>query len=214
MEKPILSCLLIMGLLGTAMSVVAHGHHEKVQTQAQRDAANGIFEDKDVLNRSLSDWDGVWQSAEPYLLSGELDPVLQKKAEIKKDKTVEEYRAYYAQGYKTDIDMIGIEDNVIEFHQGEKIDSCKYHYDGYHILHYESGKKGVRYLFSCNDPQSQAPKFIQFSDHIIAPEKSEHFHLYMGNSSHKELFKELNNWPTFYPYSMKGKDIVHEMLYH
>ncbi|MFS3192075.1 ZinT/AdcA family metal-binding protein, partial [Klebsiella pneumoniae] len=22
------------------------------------------------------------------------------------------------------------------------------------------------------------------------------------------------NWPTYYPYSMKGEDIVHEMLYH
>ncbi|MFA1695537.1 ZinT/AdcA family metal-binding protein, partial [Proteus mirabilis] len=21
-------------------------------------------------------------------------------------------------------------------------------------------------------------------------------------------------WPTYYPYSMKGEDIVHEMLYH
>ncbi|MFN6886351.1 ZinT/AdcA family metal-binding protein, partial [Escherichia coli] len=26
--------------------------------------------------------------------------------------------------------------------------------------------------------------------------------------------KELTNWPTYYPYSMKGEDIVHEMLYH
>ncbi|MFN6882930.1 ZinT/AdcA family metal-binding protein, partial [Proteus mirabilis] len=59
-----------------------------------------------------------------------------------------------------------------------------------------------------------APRFIQFSDHIIAPEKAQHFHLYMGNSSQDELLKELTNWPTYYPYSMKGEDIVHEMLYH
>ncbi|EEG85271.1 hypothetical protein PROPEN_03643 [Proteus penneri ATCC 35198] len=85
MQRPILSCVLIMGLLSSAMSVLAHGHHhEKVQTQSQRDAANGIFEDKDVLDRQLSDWEGVWQSVEPYLLSGELDEVLQKKAETKK----------------------------------------------------------------------------------------------------------------------------------
>ncbi len=32
------------GFLGSAMSVLAHGHHhEKVRTQAQIDAANGIF---------------------------------------------------------------------------------------------------------------------------------------------------------------------------
>ncbi|MBI6528580.1 metal-binding protein ZinT [Proteus vulgaris] len=215
MQRPILSCVLIMGLLSSTMSVLAHGHHhEKVQTQAQRDAANGIFEDKDVLDRQLSDWEGVWQSVEPYLRSGELDEVLQKKAETKKDKTIEEYRAYYTQGYKTDIDMIGIENNIIEFHQGEKVERCEYHYDGYRILHYGSGKKGVRYLFRCDDAKSQAPKFIQFSDHIIAPEKAEHFHLYMGNTSQDELLKELSNWPTYYPYSMKADDIVHEMLYH
>lgn len=44
MQKPILSCLLIMGFLGSAMSVLAHGHHhEKVRTQAQIDAANGFL---------------------------------------------------------------------------------------------------------------------------------------------------------------------------
>ncbi|HCH49945.1 MAG TPA: metal-binding protein ZinT [Proteus sp.] len=215
MQKPFLSCVFIMGLLGSTMSVLAHGHHhEKQKTQAQRDAANGIFEDKDVLDRQLSDWEGVWQSVEPYLRSGELDVVLQAKAEAKKDKTVEEYRAYYAQGYKSDVDMIGIENNIIEFHRGENVASCEYHYDGYRILNYTSGKKGVRYLFRCDDSKSQSPKFIQFSDHIIAPEKAEHFHLYMGNTSQDELLTELTHWPTYYPYSMKGDDIVHEMLHH
>ena len=54
----------------------------------------GFFEDKDVLNRSLSDWDGVWQSVEPYLRSGELDIVLQKKRRRSKIKQ-EQYQAYY-----------------------------------------------------------------------------------------------------------------------
>lgn len=214
MEKPILSCFLIMGLLGSAMSVAAHEHFEKVQTQAQRDAANGIFSDKDVHERVLTDWDGVWQSVDPYLHNGQLDEVLKAKAAANKDKTITEYRAYYAQGYKTDIDMIGIENNIVEFHRGEKSDSCQYQYDGYRILHYESGKKGVRYLFHCTDPKSKAPKFIQFSDHNIAPEKAAHFHLFMGNTSQEALLKELNNWPTYYPYSLKGDDIAHEMLHH
>ncbi|WP_250551944.1 ZinT/AdcA family metal-binding protein, partial [Escherichia coli] len=26
----------------------------------------------------------------------------------------------------------------------------------------KSGKKGVRYLFECKDPESKAPKYIQF----------------------------------------------------
>ena len=43
---------------------------------------------------------------------------------------------------------------TIEFHRGEKVDSCEYHYDGYRVLHYESGKKGVRYLFRRTTQQS------------------------------------------------------------
>ncbi|BBG59556.1 Cadmium-induced protein ZinT [Providencia rustigianii] len=211
--KNILRLLLLTSLFsGTA---IAHGHHhDKQQTEAQRKAASGIFEDKDVKDRKLSDWDGVWQSVEPYLTNGTLDPVMQAKAEKNKDKTVEEYRTYYTKGYKTDVDMIGIENNIIEFHRGDKVEQCEYTYSGYRILTYTSGKKGVRYLFECKDKNSHAPKFIQFSDHIISPEKAAHFHLYMGNESHEALLVQLDNWPTYYPYSMNEKDIVHEMLYH
>lgn len=211
--KSVLPLLLLAGLFsGTA---AAHGHHhDKPQTEAQRKAAEGIFADKDVKDRQLSDWDGVWQSVEPYLASGELDPVMQAKAAKNGDKTAEEYRAYYTKGYKTDVDMIGIENNIIEFHRGNKVDQCEYQYAGYRILNYTSGKKGARYLFECKDKNSHAPKYIQFSDHIIAPEKAGHFHLYMGNESQEALLTQLDNWPTYYPYTMSGKDIVHEMLHH
>ncbi len=211
--KTIISALLTAGLLSS--TAMAHGHHhDKQQTPAQRKAAEGIFDDKDVQNRNLSDWDGVWQSVAPYLASGELEPVMQAKAEKNKDKTAEEYRVYYAEGYKTDVDMIGIENNIIEFHRGDKVDQCEYHYAGYRVLNYTSGKKGARYLFECKDKNSHAPKFIQFSDHIIAPEKAEHFHLYMGDESQDALLTQLDNWPTYYPYTMNGKDIVHDMLHH
>ncbi|MEX9947690.1 metal-binding protein ZinT [Providencia alcalifaciens] len=213
MTKNILSLLVLASLFShTAM---AHGHHhDKPQTEAQRNAAKGIFENSDVKDRKLSDWDGVWQSVEPYLANGTLDPVMQDKAAKNKDKTAQEYRDYYAKGYKTDVDMIGIENNIIEFHRGDKVAQCQYDYAGYRVLNYSSGKKGVRYLFECKDKKSQAPKFIQFSDHIIAPEKAGHFHLYMGNESQEALLTQLENWPTYYPYSMSGKDIVHEMMEH
>lgn len=213
MTKNMLPLVLLTSLFSGV--VMAHGHHhDKPQTEAQRQAAKGIFADKDVQDRQLSDWDGVWQSVEPYLADGTLDPVMQAKAVKNKDKTAEEYRAYYAKGYKTDVDMIGIENNTIEFHRGDKVTQCKYDYAGYRILNYTSGKKGVRYLFECKDKSSQAPKFIQFSDHIIAPEKAGHFHLYMGNESQETLLTQLDNWPTYYPYSMNGNDIVHEMQHH
>ncbi|GDJ52854.1 zinc and cadmium binding protein [Escherichia coli] len=54
--------------------------------------------------------------------------------------------------------MIGIEDGIVEFHRNNETTSCKYDYDGYKILTYKSGKKGVRYLFECKDPESKAPK--------------------------------------------------------
>lgn len=60
-------------------------------------------------------------------------------------------KAYYRKGYATDVDAIGIENNVMEFHRGKTVSSCRYDYSGYKILTYASGKKGVRYLFECKD---------------------------------------------------------------
>ncbi len=112
------------------------------------------------------------------------------------------------------MEQIGIEDDVIEFHVGQTVNSCKYRYSGYKILHYASGKKGVRYLFECQQGDAKAPKFVQFSDHIIGPRKSQHFHIFMGNESQEALLKEMDNWPTYYPYALHKEQIVDEMLHH
>ncbi|WP_142777136.1 ZinT/AdcA family metal-binding protein, partial [Klebsiella pneumoniae] len=61
---------------------------------------------------------------------------------------------------------------------------------------------------------SKAPKFVQFSDHTIAPRKSQHFHIFMGNESQEALLKEMDNWPTYYPYALHKEQIVDEMLHH
>ncbi len=68
----------------------------------------------------------------PYLLNGDLDPVLEQKAKKPGGKSVEEYRAYYKKGYATDVEQIGIEDDVIEFHVG-RVPSIagEYRYSGY-----------------------------------------------------------------------------------
>ncbi len=202
-------------LLLSSTLAFAHAHHNHGAplTEVERLASAGIFDDNNVQERELSDWDGVWESLYPYLLAGELDPVLQAKAK-KGDKSVEEYRAYYKKGYATDIDMIGIENNVIEFHRGEHVDACEYRSAGYKILQYVSGKKGVRYLFECTDSASKAPEFVQFSDHIITARKSQHFHIFMGNDSQEALLKEMDNWPTYYPYTLSKTQIIDEMLHH
>ncbi|AJJ62778.1 metal-binding protein ZinT [Yersinia aldovae] len=210
--------LITLGLCATVISfnLSAHGKHghEHQQSDAMRKASEGIFEDNNVIDRALSDWDCVWQSINPYLLKGDLDPVLINKSKKNKDKTAEEYREYYKKGYATDINMIGIENNTIDFHTAESVSSCQYTYSGFKIMHYDSGKKGVRYLFECKDVNSKAPKYVQFSDHIIEPQKSHHFHIYMSNESQEKLLKEMDNWPTFYPISLDKDDIIHEMSHH
>ncbi|WP_213713084.1 metal-binding protein ZinT [Cedecea lapagei] len=206
--------ILGMGVLLASHQALAHGHHHgKPLTEVEQKASEGIFDDVNVKDRALSDWDGIWQSVNPLLLSGDLDPVLEKKAK-KSGKSLAEYRAYYQKGYATNVEMMGIENNVIEFHVGKEVQSCHYDYAGHKILTYASGKKGVRYLFECKDAQSKAPKFVQFSDHIIAPRQSQHFHIFMGSESQDALLKEMDNWPTYYPYNMTKAQVVDEMLHH
>lgn len=215
MTKRIPTLLLGVGILLSSAYVLAHSHsHGKPLTEAEKRANEGIFDNKDVKDRALSDWDGMWQSVNPYLLKGDLDPVMEKKAQKDSSKTVAQYKAYYQKGYATDIDTIGIENNIMEFHIGKTVNACQYSYSGFKILNYASGKKGVRYLFECKDSQSKAPKYVQFSDHIIAPRKSEHFHIFMGNDSQESLLKEMDNWPTFYEYSLSKEQVVHDMLHH
>nr|WP_318384525.1 metal-binding protein ZinT [uncultured Enterobacter sp.] len=215
MTSKVTALVVSLGFVFASGQAFAHGHHDHgvPLTDAERKASEGVFDNKDVKDRALSDWDGMWQSLNPYLLEGALDPVLAQKAK-KSNKTLDEVRAYYKKGYATDIDTIGIENNVMEFHVGKAVNACAYAYSGFKILTYESGKKGVRYLFECTQPDSKAPKFVQFSDHTIGPRKSAHYHIFMGNDSQEALLKEMDNWPTYYPYALSKEEIVHEMAHH
>lgn len=192
-----------------------HGHdHHAHSSEQDKNAHNGIFEDAAVKDRNLSDWYGDWQSAYPYLQNGSLDAVMKHKSEIKKDKTAEQYKQYYEKGYMTDVDRIVINGDAFTFYQSGTPYKGSYKYDGYKILNYDSGKKGVRYLFSLSKGDAKAPKFIQFSDHTIAPKKVAHFHLYMGNEGHEKLSKELTNWPTYFPSKWNKEEIVHDLMHH
>ena len=61
--------------------------------------------------------------------------------------------------------------------------------------------------------QRRRIRFIQFSDHLIAPEKSGHYHLYWGNDR-EALLKEVTHWPTYYPSALTGEDVAQEMMAH
>ena len=188
------------------------GHSHSHAHSHDNDIAQGYFKNSQIKDRALSDWEGDWQSVYPYLKDGTLEPVFAHKA-THGDKTAQQYHAYYDTGYKTDTNRIVIAGDKITFYENDKAASGDYASDGYEILYYDKGKRGVRYIFKKTSGDQAAPQFIQFSDHGIAPEKAGHYHLYWGNDR-AALLKELTNWPTYYPSSLSGKEIVEEMIAH
>lgn len=189
-----------------------HGHSHTHDEKKEKIYA-GYFEDSQVQDRPLSDWGGDWQSVYPYLEDGSLDEVFTHKAEHEGRMSAQDYKEYYQTGYQTDVERIVIKEDTITFYRDGSETHGKYMYDGYEILTYEAGNKGVRYIFKLQEETEGLPKYIQFSDHIISPEESDHYHLYWGNDR-QALLKEVNNWPTFFPSGMSGHDISHDMIAH
>lgn len=173
-----------------------------------------VFADSEVRDRSLTDWAGSWQSVYPYLLDGTLDEVMEHKAEESDEKSAEDYYDYYKTGYETGVERIIIDGNAMEFFENGSSVKAEYEYKGYEILTYVSGNKGVRYQFEAVGDTGGAPRYIQFSDHLIGPEKAEHFHLYSGDDGFDTLLTELENWPTYYPEGMTGDEIAGDMTGH
>ncbi|WJE15013.1 ZinT/AdcA family metal-binding protein [Halobacillus sp. ACCC02827] len=192
-----------------------HGHdHDHALSEEEQKIYDGYFEDSQVKDRPLSDWAGDWQSVYPYLQDGTLDEVFAHKAEDEGDKTEAEYKEYYETGYKTNVDRIIMEEDgsVTFFEDGEE-KSAMYSYDGYEILEYEGGNRGVRYIFKKEDGSEGMPAYFQFSDHSIEPTDAGHYHLYWGDDR-EALLEEVTNWPTYYPSDMDGEEIAHEMMAH
>lgn len=180
----------------------------------EKTVANGYFEDKDIKDRTLSDWEGDWQSVYPYLKSGQLDQVFDYKAKKKGDKTAQEYKDYYKIGYQTDVNQIKIKGNKVTFVTDKGEETYTYKAAGYKILTYEKGNRGVRFQFEAEEANAGRFKYLQFSDHQIAPTQSAHFHLYFGGESQEALWEELTNWPTYYPASLTGQEVAQEMVAH
>lgn len=191
----------------------AHDGHNHAHDEEAGQIYAGYFEDSQIKNRELTDWAGDWQSVYPYLLDGTLDEVFEHKAENDDSKTAAEYKQYYDIGYKTTVDRIVIEGKLVTFYEGDKVNTGEYVSDGYEVLTYEKGNRGVRYIFKLAEPTEGLPTYIQFSDHSIYPTDAEHYHLYWGDDR-AALLEEVVNWPTYYPSSMDGHTIAHEMMAH
>lgn len=182
--------------------------------EAKKTVYQGYFEDSAVKDRSLSDYEGNWQSVYPYLLDGTLDQVWDYKAKLTGSMTAEEYKNYYDTGYKTDVEQINIDGDTMEFVVNGKGQKYTYKYVGYKILTYKKGNRGVRFLFEATDANAGDYKYVQFSDHNIAPVKTGHFHIFYGGESQEKLLEEMENWPTYYPDTLNGMEIAQEMLAH
>ena len=211
-----LGCAMLMAtalLAGNAAAAASGTKHDHAHGSEQsNDIYRGYFEDSQIKPRTLADWEGDWQSVYPYLVDQSLEPVLAHKAE-NGEKTLEEYRAYYQTGYRTDVERIVIDGDILTFYRDGNPAQAHYAPDGHEILTYKKGNRGVRYIFKKTTGDDGAPMFIQFSDHAIAPNKAGHYHLYFGDDR-ATLLKELTNWPTYYPSHLTAEDIVHEMLAH
>lgn len=191
----------------------AHGHRH----DQDADIYAGYFQDSQIKDRSLADWQGDWQSVYPFLQSGALDRVFAYKAERAEEKTAQAYKKYYEMGYQTEVDRIVIQGDAVSFYHGGDVVTGTYGYDGFEILTYKAGNRGVRYIFALEDDAANAnpglPDFIQFSDHSIFPTQAGHFHLYWGDDR-QALLDEVTNWPTYYPTDMSGQQVAEEMMSH
>lgn len=189
-----------------------HTHDHSHGDEQQKQIYNGYFEDSQIAARPLSDWEGGWQSVFPLLMNGTLDPVMAHKAEHG-TQTAADYKAYYEIGYRTDVDRIVIDGDQVSFYTGDTAVTGTYASDGFEVLTYKKGNRGVRFIFAKTAGDQAAPGFIQFSDHRIAPSVSDHYHLYWGDDR-AALLEEVTNWPTYYPAALSADQIVHEMMAH
>ncbi|WP_407061724.1 ZinT family metal-binding protein [Aureimonas sp. SK2] len=204
--------LVVVGGSGVVHEGDGHDHSGHAHSHGDPQIYAGYFEDSQIQDRPLSDYAGDWQSVYPYLQDGTLEPVWQHKAE-KGTKSVAEIKAEYETGYRTDVERITIEGDAVTFYKDGKPTKGSYVYDGRETLTYKKGNRGVRFIFRKTDGDADAPQFIQFSDHGIAPAKADHYHLYWGDDR-AALLEEVTNWPTYYPSSLNAKQIVGEMLAH
>lgn len=181
-----------------------HDHSKEVST----------FEDDEVKDRSLSDWAGEWQSAYPLVLDGSLNEAWEHKSEDG-SMTAEEYKDYYTIGYKTDISSVKIDgDNITFTYDDGKTVSSDYGYTGYFIQNWSTGTKAAMYRFEAVDKESGAPVYIEFNDHMIEPEKAEHFHLRMSNESYDAIVDPEGNWPTFFDAALTPDEVCDEVIGH
>jgi len=172
---------------------------------------NTDFEDSEVKDRTLSEWNGKWQSTYPLLLDDSLDEVWEYKSENDDSMSADDYKNKYTTAYETDIVKIEINAPEIAYITETGKITAEYAYSGYYIRTKDDGSKQVRYKFEKSGGDESAMQYIVFSDHNIEPSEPEHFHLYSGNDGFDSLVEEGTHFPTYYPADLSAEEIADEM---
>ncbi|MDR2798232.1 MAG: zinc ABC transporter substrate-binding protein [Treponema sp.] len=215
MDTSRMSIISLMECVDVVEEEIVEGMQEEEEEGHDHGHGGEDFEDAEVKDRSLAEWAGEWQSTYPLLLNRTLDPVLKHKAAEDEKQTVEDFRRYYDAAYKTDAEKVIIDRESITYYTKGVSNRVRYTYKGFKILLNRSGAKRVRYLFEAEGNPGSAPRYVQFSDHLIKPgEGIEYFHLYQGNVSNEALFEEWDHWPTYYLAAFTGEEIVQELTGH
>ncbi len=171
-------------------------------------------EKKEVTeDRTLSDYEGEWQSLYPFMDEKFKTETVSYMAEAEGFDDENEAWDFFYKGNETDVRYVNIKGNTIEFvkEDGTK-ETGTYEYDGFYSDCW--GETSIRYQFKNTDKNSNAPAYVQFDDHLNYPSKAEHFHLYCGDDA-KAMLDIKYNWPTYYPADIQSEDdMIHEFLKH
>lgn len=174
-----------------------HGHdhdeheHEHHDSHAHSHASE-IHAD-DIKDRSLSEFNGEWQSLYPILVSGKLEEYVEHQAE-EKGKSEKEMQKEIEAKWNCGAKLVKIDGNKITltYDNGKSV-SGTYKYAGYAVKKNDEGKiTNVRYKFETKD--KNAPKYVMFNDHGFEPAKEvAHFHFYFGNNNFEEFMNSKVN---------------------
>jgi zinc transport system substrate-binding protein len=213
MDTSRMEIVTLMDCVEVVEEVIVEGMQDEEEGHSHGDEA---FTIEDVKDRDLTDWAGDWQSVYPHLLDGTLEPVMEHKAK-NGEKTAGEYYEQYKTAYVTDVDRVSITGDSMTFYRNGVPARAQYAYRGTGVIEEDDGSLWVRYKFeAAGTPPNGAPRYVMFSDHLHAPAKTEHFHIYSSNESFDVLMNDTNpvNYPTYYPAALTRDEIVAEMIGH
>jgi zinc transport system substrate-binding protein len=149
-------------------------------------------------------------------MDGTLDPVWEHRAE-EGDKTAREHFEEAKIHYVTDVDRVVITADSMSFYINGVPATARYAYRGTGVIGEDGEDLWVRYKFEAlGNPPKGAPKYIMFSDHLHAPAKTEHFHIYASDKGFDELMADENpvHYPTYYASDLTKGELVAEMIGH